>query len=179
MKTITYPSWLTRELRSDHAGEIGAVWIYKGILSFSANSEIRTFARKHLATELKHLDRIESLLSLKHQSRLLPVWKIAGFITGALPALCGPQMTFSTIEAVENFVDQHYQNQIDRIRPALKQLPDLEIVHSVLSECQADEIIHRNEAAELAQNSRGVIVRFWCLLISKGSLAAVILARLI
>ena len=29
------PAWLEAELRSDHAGETGAVLIYRGILAFS------------------------------------------------------------------------------------------------------------------------------------------------
>ncbi len=36
-----YPRWLESDLRSDHAGETGAVWIYKGILSFAGDQDIR------------------------------------------------------------------------------------------------------------------------------------------
>ena len=62
MNNMIYPSWLTRELRSDHAGETGAIWIYKGILGFSVNNKVRIFARRHLETELKHLNKLEVIL---------------------------------------------------------------------------------------------------------------------
>ena len=42
---------LGAELRSDHAGETGAVAIYRGILAITRNPELRTFAEHHLATE--------------------------------------------------------------------------------------------------------------------------------
>ena len=38
------PAWLIRDLRSDHAGETGAVAIYRGILAISQSNEIRSFA---------------------------------------------------------------------------------------------------------------------------------------
>ena len=177
MIKVVYPDWLTRALRTDHAGETGAVWIYRGILTVSVNNSVRTFARLHLETELKHLNKIESLLSLKHRSWLLPVWRIAGFFTGAIPALCGPDMTFHTIVAVETFVSQHYQNQLDSLQSIVAHNPELAIVRSVLSECQFDEIAHRNEAAQRLQNAPGAIIRLWCLLVYRGSQAAVTLAR--
>jgi ubiquinone biosynthesis monooxygenase Coq7 len=177
MNKVLYPDWLTRALRTDHAGETGAVWIYRGILTVSVNNSVRTFAQRHLKTELKHLNKIESLLSLKHRSRLLPVWKIAGFFTGVIPALCGSDMTFHTIKAVETFVSQHYQNQLDSLQPIIEHIPELAIVRSVLSECQFDEIAHRDEAAQSVQNAPGIIIRLWCLLVYNGSQAAVTLAR--
>ncbi len=46
---------LIGDLRSDHAGETGAVAIYLGILAVSHNPQIRQFAREHQATEREHL----------------------------------------------------------------------------------------------------------------------------
>ena len=177
MTKVLYPNSLTRALRTDHAGETGAVWIYRGILCFSYDKSVRTFARRHLETELKHLNKIESLLSPKHQSFLLPVWRIAGLLTGAIPALCGPDMTFHTIKAVETFVDQHYQNQIDYLQSIIKNNPELITVQAILSECQFDEITHRDEAAQNVKDAPGVIIRLWCLLVASGSRVAVTLAR--
>lgn len=177
MNNVIYPGWLNRELRSDHAGETGAVWIYRGILSVSTNNKVRTFARNHLATELKHLKKIESLLAREHRSRLLPLWRISGFFTGAIPTLCGSNMTFRTIEAVETFVVNHYQNQINEIQTILVYNPNLQIVHSILTECQSDEARHRDEAAQASENAPERIIRLWSLLISAGSRLAVSLAR--
>ena len=177
MNNMIYPIWLTRELRSDHAGETGAIWIYKGILGFSVNNKVRIFARRHLETELKHLKKLEGLLSQEHRSRLLPIWRLAGFLTGAIPALCGSNMTFRTIEAVETFVVNHYQKQINELQTIPIFNPDLQIVHSILTECQSDEARHRDEAAQASENAPERIIRLWSLLISAGSRLAVSLAR--
>ncbi|MCZ8149187.1 MAG: demethoxyubiquinone hydroxylase family protein, partial [Roseomonas sp.] len=97
------PDWLVRELRSDHAGETGAVMIYRGILAVSRDPGVRDFAARHGATEQGHLDLLEQLLPPAQRSRLLPIWKVAGFLTGALPALFGPRAVHVTIDAVESF----------------------------------------------------------------------------
>ena len=79
----------------------------------------------------------------ERHSRLLPVWRLAGFLTGALPALLGPRAVYGTIEAVEQFVDQHYDEQIRH----LEQYPELQALRQILLDCQGDEVAHRDEAA--------------------------------
>ena len=56
----------------NHAGETGAVWIYKGVLAISRNAEIRAFAEHHLATEETHLGFFEDWLTSRQKSLLLP-----------------------------------------------------------------------------------------------------------
>ena len=68
------PSQLVADLRTDHAGETGAVQIYRGILATVRDAAVRSFAQRHLATEAAHLAPIEQLLALHHRSRLLPLW---------------------------------------------------------------------------------------------------------
>jgi demethoxyubiquinone hydroxylase (CLK1/Coq7/Cat5 family) len=68
-----------------------------------------------------------------------------GWLTGALPALFGRQAVFTTIEAVETFVDHHYQQQIVRLMPEGEYGP----LRQVLVDCQADEVSHRDEGSEL------------------------------
>lgn len=165
---ITVPDDMTGALRSDHAGETGAVWIYRGILALSRDPDLRDFAERHLATEARHLRDIERVLPSQHHSRLLPVWRVAGFLTGALPALFGPRAVYGTIASVETFVDRHYQHQIDALagRPADAALRDL------LIRCQADERHHRDEAAEQAPG-QGIILRAWSAVVGSGSALAV------
>ena len=103
---------LQRELRSDHAGETGAVYIYKGIVAVAQwrdDVEMLTFAKAHGATEADHLSQIEHWLPMAQRSLLLGPWRLAGWLTGALPALFGRRAVFGTIAAVETFVDHHYQ----------------------------------------------------------------------
>ena len=49
------------ELRSDHAGETGAVCIYEGILAISQSTELRAFAESHLRAEQIHLAALARL----------------------------------------------------------------------------------------------------------------------
>ncbi len=167
------PRWLQQELRSDHAGEFGAVMIYRGILAISRDASVREFAASHLRTEQKHLALMEEIVPLAGRTRLLPLWRVMGWLTGALPALFGRQAVFATIEAVETFVDHHYQQQIVRLMPEGECGP----LRQVLVDCQADEISHRDEATSLALAKRNGILRLWCAVVGSGSAAAVVAAK--
>ena len=109
------PRWLQAELRSDHAGEYGAVMIYRGILAVSRDDTVRDFAERHIATERDHLRLMEETVPSSARTQLLPLWWLMGWLTGALPAVFGRHAVFATIEAVETFVDHHYRQQIDRL----------------------------------------------------------------
>jgi ubiquinone biosynthesis monooxygenase Coq7 len=164
---------LLGDLRSDHAGETGAVMIYKGILAGTADPAIRSFALDHLATEQDHLDLIEGLLPPASRSRLLPLWRLAGWLTGFLPALRGPRAVYATIEAVEIFVDHHYAAQIAKLPESG---PGGQL-RSLLVMCQADEVLHRDEArAGLDRPVTGLLAA-WAWLVGHGSATAVVLAR--
>lgn len=168
------PDWVLADLRTDHAGELGAVCIYQGVLRFARDPALQAFALHHLNTEQKHLRLIEAWLPKAHYSRLLPVWRLAGFLTGALPALFGPGAVYATIEAVETFVDHHYGEQVR----ALASQPNLIALRETLLDCQADEVAHRDEAAAARGSDRPIMVlRVWCAMVGSGSRAAVALIR--
>jgi demethoxyubiquinone hydroxylase (CLK1/Coq7/Cat5 family) len=168
-----YPRWLERELRSDHAGETGAVAIYRGILAVSRDASVREFAKRHVQTETRHLQLMEERLPRERRSRLLMLWRFAGFITGALPALFGPRAVYVTIDAVETFVDRHYSAQIE----ALASRPEWHGLRDVLEACRADEVEHRDEARNSMSGPRGVIARIWTRMVALGSAAGVAVAR--
>jgi 3-demethoxyubiquinol 3-hydroxylase len=176
------PATLIADLRTDHAGETGAVMIYRGILATTRDDAVRHFACAHLATEAGHLAAIEPLLSRRQRSRLLPLWRIAGWLTGALPALVGPRAVYATIEAVETFVDRHYAEQIesiDRQDPAGTQ-PPLQALRALLQTCRADEVAHRDEAAALfalVEQPPAMALRVWVWLVGTGSQVAVKICR--
>ena len=161
------------ELRSDHAGESGAVWIYRGVLAVARDRGVCEFARRHRATEQRHLDLIEQWLPASRRSRLLVPWRVAGFLTGALPALFGARAVYATIAAVETFVDHHYQQQIDRLAGR----PQHATLCALLRECQADECDHRDEARSHASGASGLMLRAWCAVVGFGSAGAVHIAR--
>ena len=168
------PAEVFADLRTDHAGEVGAVYIYQGVLQFARDPMLRAFAEHHLVTEQKHLRLIAGWLPKTEYSRLLPLWKLAGFLTGALPALFGSKAVYATIEAVETFVNQHYEDQIC----ALDSQPELSDLRQTLLDCQADEVAHRDEAAAALGSTRpNLVLRVWCAMVGTGSKAAVSLIR--
>jgi 3-demethoxyubiquinol 3-hydroxylase len=185
--TSDWPDHLIKELRSDHAGEVGAVQIYRGMLAVSRNPELRRFAEHHLATEQAHLLTIESHLPQAHHSRLLAAWRVAGWLTGALPALFGARAAYATVAAVETFVNQHYADQIEWTDTHLKsagllghldsaQLARLHALRADLERCRLEEVQHRDEALSNGA-AQGVFINAWTSLVSSGSATAVALAR--
>ncbi len=168
--------FLERELRSDHAGETGAVFIYRGIAAVARwrrDDELLAFAHQHGQTEAEHLSLIEAWLPVHRRSLLLGPWRLAGWLTGALPALLGRRAVYGTVAAVETFVDHHYQQQIDHLHAHGGPDGLLEL----LVRCQADEVHHRDEAATLAGGALPWALRLWCGLVGAGSSAAVVVAR--
>jgi ubiquinone biosynthesis monooxygenase Coq7 len=169
----TLPHWLQAELRSDHAGETGAVWIYRGILQCSADTEVREFSVTHLETEHGHLALFEQWLPPAMTSFLLPAWRLSGWALGAIAALAGPRCVFATIEAVETFVVSHYQQQLSRLH-AEGRYPAVSLA---LERCMRDEDDHRAEALARQARSSGPLIRGWQALIGLGSDLAVRVAR--
>jgi 3-demethoxyubiquinol 3-hydroxylase len=181
------PPHIIKELRSDHAGEVGAVQIYRGILAVARSPELKRFAQHHLATEQRHLQTIESHLPQADHSRLLAAWRVAGWLTGALPALFGERAVYATVAAVETFVNQHYADQISWLDMHLQsagllghvnaaQAARLHGLRADLERCRLDELQHRDEALN-AGPAQGLFINAWTALVSIGSASAVGLAR--
>jgi ubiquinone biosynthesis monooxygenase Coq7 len=164
---------LIGDLRSDHAGETGAVAIYLGILAVTRDARIRHFAQEHLATEREHLARMDALLPPGQRSVLLPIWRVAGWLTGFLPALSGSRAVYATIDAVETFVDRHYQEQVDK----LPEEGPGGALRALLIACQEDEVDHRDQARAAGAQAPGRLIRAWQWLVGTGSALAVAAAR--
>ena len=107
-------------------------------------------------------------------SRILPLWRLAGWLLGALACLGGKRGVFLTIEAVETFVVSHYQEQIDYLTARREHRE----VRAVLRRFQRDEDHHREDAAGRGDGREpGVVGRAWRHLVAEGSRLAVIAAR--
>ena len=163
-------------LRSDHAGEVGAVYIYKGILSIAKDPALVEFSNRHLETEKEHLRKIEQILSPSKRSKLVRICKIAVYLLGLLPSLFGPRIVFATIEAVESFVEDHYEEQLKYLRA--QDDPD-EVLINLLQSCQDDEIEHKNESAIKKKSTPGFLLNLWMKIVGWGSSSAVKVAKII
>ena len=190
-------------MRSNQAGEFGAVKIYEGAL-FALNwlapllrlspaglQRARAFAAEHLATEQAHLAAMDVVVQPSERTRLLPLWTVAGFTLGAVPLLVGGERAFyRTIEHVETFVEAHYQEQLEFLRAECTMqggawLADadlalvLELVALLELAC-ADEVYHRNEARLLSGGESFTPAnRLWGFVIGSGSATAVRASKLV
>ena len=166
---------IDREMSSNVAGETGAVWIYKGALAatrFRKNcDEIKEFANEHMKAEQQHLDYFTDIIPEHMHTSLLPIWKFCGFMLGFLPTLIGKgPALYHTVDAVESFVEIHYNEQIEWLKEFQKDNPNVllraievqdydkksidelrkserypEIIR-LLSHCCADEVHHKLDA---------------------------------
>lgn len=192
LKASALPRELVRELRTDHAGETGAVMIYRGVLAVSRDASLRDFAQHHLQTEQRHLELIEAVMPRRQRSWLLPLWRVSGWLTGALPACAGPKAVYATIQAVETFVDRHYADQVRRIdallllseepvdapnRPSEAMVHELQSLRAVLEQCRLDEVSHRDDAAQRWDGRASALLGLWQRAVGQGSAWAVSICR--
>jgi ubiquinone biosynthesis monooxygenase Coq7 len=144
----TMAARLAQMLRVDHAGELGAVHIYRGqraVLGAAPRHEnLAAVLADMEAHEARHLERMEALV-LERRIRptlLAPLWRAAGFALGAGTALIGPRAAHACTEAVESVIEGHYADQIAEISELE---PDLARELAVFRE---DELAHKREAVE-------------------------------
>jgi len=178
LSTLGVSRQFEQELRCSHAGETGAVWIYRGILATRPRGDLLAFSTDHLGSESEHLRFFDELQFCYRPSLLLPLWRLAGFLTGFIPALMGKQAVFATIEAVETFVDLHYREQIDTLSPFARREAEQAILAG-FERCRLDEVHHRDEAGRNRSAKDSLPLKLWTGLVGAGSKAAVQFARLI
>ena len=135
-------------LRVDHAGEYGAVAIYRGQQAvFKRNAKTQKIAEQLAemeAEEQKHLDAFDKLLVERnvHPTAMTPIWNVAGYGLGVVTALMGEKAAHACTEAVENVIEQHYGAQVEEIKDEEPELA------SVFAEFREDELHHRDTAVE-------------------------------
>ena len=143
-------------LRVDHAGELGAVHIYRGQRAVldAARGKERTAAQlaEMEGHEADHLARFDALLNERQvrPTLLAPVWRAAGFAIGAGTALLGEKAAHACTEAVETVIEEHYAGQIAELEARDPELA------AELSKFRDEELAHRDIAlAEGAQEAPG------------------------
>ena len=159
-------------LRTGHAIEAGSVQIHRGILALTDDADVRAFAARRLAIEHLHLRRIRRWLPTGERSRLLPLWRAAGWLTGAVAGLIGRRAVLVTVAATERFVDRHYAAQIDRL-PAQPEMAEL---RATLAACRSDGFDRVHTPPRLRAR-HGLPVRGWAVVAANSPEAAVATGR--
>lgn len=137
---------LAEILRVDHAGELGAVHIYRGQRAVLGTAPGHARAAGQLAEmeghEAVHLARFDALLNERQvrPTLLAPLWRAAGFAVGAGTALLGEKAAHACTEAVETVIEEHYAGQIAELAT---QDPELA---AELSKFRDEELAHRDLA---------------------------------
>jgi 3-demethoxyubiquinol 3-hydroxylase len=139
---------LAEILRVDHAGELGAVHIYRGQRAVLGEAPGQARISGQLAEmeahEAEHLARFDRLLTERRvrPTAMAPVWRLAGFALGAGTALLGEKAAHACTEAVETVIEEHYAGQIAELEGREPELA------AELSGFRAEELAHRDLAVE-------------------------------
>ena len=136
---------LHRMIRVDQAGEFGATRIYAGQLAVMGNRGPHAQEIEHMAEQEEgHRARFDALMAERgvRPTALQPFWSVAGFALGAGTALLGPEAAMACTAAVEEEIDKHYSEQLDKLREndADPELADM------IHEFREDEREHRDAA---------------------------------
>ena len=143
-------------LRVDHAGEYGAVAIYRGQQAVFSQSprtaDMAAQLQKMKEEEQKHLDAFDQLLVEREvrPTAMMPLWSVAGYGLGVVTALMGEKAAHACTDAVETVIEQHYAKQAEAVAA---DDPDLA---ATFREFREDELHHRDIAVEGgAREARG------------------------
>lgn len=134
-----------RMIRVDHAGEFGAVQIYRGQLAVLGHTPAGDTIKHMQAQEVEHLARFDQLIA-EHGVRptaLAPVWSVAGYALGAVTALMGEKAAMACTAAVEEVIDEHYARQAASLE---KDGAANAALRETIEKFRADEIAHRDTA---------------------------------
>jgi ubiquinone biosynthesis monooxygenase Coq7 len=128
-------------LRVNHAGEFGAVNIYKGQIA-SCKTDLLEEMLSHEKIHLEFFEK-EILYRDVRPTILTPLWRFGGYMMGRITALMGQKTAMLCTEAVEEVINQHYLDQ----KSVLIQNKEKNLAKKV-EEFRQDELQHRDIALE-------------------------------
>lgn len=145
---------LSELIRVDHAGEMGAKVIYDGqILALKLKKDYETLKLvEHMKEqEIVHFDYFdEQIKSKKIRPTLMqPVWKVGGFALGFLTAIADKKAAMTCTTAVEEVIDEHYQEQLQDLEKLKgKEKDQVKDLKEKINKFREEELEHRDTAYE-------------------------------
>jgi len=143
-------------IRVDHAGERGAIKIYEGQLlalnTIKQDKELRDIIEEMKEQEKEHLEYFEKEIQKRNMkpTYLLPLWDLMGVSLGFGTALLGKKAAMLCTASVEEVIEDHYQNQLEKIGNDEKDLK------RKIEKFRGDEINHKNTAYETGASKIGI-----------------------
>lgn len=142
-------------IRVDHAGEFGAKVIYNGQIAAlklkKADKETIDLIKHMKEQEDVHFDYFDE--EVKRQkvrpTIMQPFWRIGGFAMGFFTALADERAAMTCTTAVEETIDQHYQEQLETLEKEEKYLSEeqkleAEKLKERIEKFREEELEHRD-----------------------------------
>ena len=142
-------------IRVDHAGERGAIKIYEGQLlalkTIKQDNDLKDKIEEMKEQEKKHLEYFEKEIQKRKikPTSLLPLWDLMGVTLGFGTALLGKKAAMLCTASVEEVIEDHYQNQLQKLGNDEKDLK------AKFEKFKEDEIEHKNMAYETGVTNKG------------------------
>ena len=140
-----------RILRVDHAGETGAIQIYKAQIAVSRflYPDIVQTLSEMLEHEIEHFNTFDELLKKRgiRHCYALGLWALGGMLLGLVTSILGKNSIWVCTNAIETTVLNHLEHQLEYLQSV-----DTEAYEAVLS-IKNDEESHQQHGAESQQPS--------------------------
>ena len=142
-------------IRVDHAGERGAIKIYKDQL-LALNTIIKDKNLKKKIEEMKihekeHCVFFENEINKRNikTTKFLPIWDLLGVTLGFGSTLLGKKTAMLCTTFIEEVIDEHYQNQINQL------MPDENILKEKIKKFRKEELHHKDIAYKNGATKKG------------------------
>ena len=142
-------------IRVDHAGERGAIKIYEGQLlalkTLMKNDQLKEKIEEMKQHEKEHAEFFDKEIKKRNikPTRFLPLWDLLGVSLGFGSTILGSKAAMLCTASVEEVIDEHYQNQINKIQDDEKELKEKII------KFREDELHHKDIAYENGASKEG------------------------
>tara|TARA_Y100001970_G_scaffold233020_1_gene290287 strand:- start:1763 stop:2296 length:534 start_codon:yes stop_codon:yes gene_type:complete len=142
-------------IRVDHAGERGAIKIYEGQLlalkTLMKNDQLKEKIEEMKEHEKEHAEFFDKEIKKRNikPTRFLPLWDLLGVSLGFGSTILGSKAAMLCTASVEEVIDEHYQNQINKIQDDEKELKEKII------KFREDELNHKDIAYENGASKEG------------------------
>jgi len=143
-------------IRVDHAGERGAIKIYEGQLlalkTIKQDEDLRKIIEEMKEHEKEHLNYFEKEIQSRKikPTHLMPLWDLMGVALGFGTAMLGKKAAMLCTASVEEVIENHYENQINKIGEDEKNLKEK------IKKFKIDETKHKNIAYESGASNSGL-----------------------
>ena len=143
-------------IRVDHAGERGAIKIYEGQLlalkTIMKNDSLKEKIEEMKVHEEEHSQYFDNEIKKRkiQPTKFLPLWDLLGIGLGFGSTILGKKAAMLCTASVEEVIDEHYQNQINKLGDDEKELK------KKIKKFREDELHHKDIAYENGASKDGL-----------------------